>query len=46
MTHREERDGTISFSRDEERENVMIQEDLTRNFQALEIRVRDIRSYL
>ena len=46
MALREERDGAVPVSRNKEREKVMIQEDLTRNFQALEKRVRDIRSYL
>ena len=46
MALREKRDEAVPASRDKGREKVMIQEELTRNFQALEKRVRDIRSYL
>lgn len=46
MALREERDEAVPFSRNKEREKAMVPEELTRNFQALEKRVRDIRSYL
>ena len=46
MALREERDEAVPAWRNKEREKAMVPEELTRNFQALEKRVRDIRSYL
>ena len=46
MGHREERDGAVAVSWKKEWEKIMVPEELARNFQALEKRVRDIRSYL
>ena len=46
MALHEERDEAVPVSRNQEREKAMVPEELTRNFQALEKRVRDIRSYL